>query len=361
MVDALRGVALAGVLLVNAEAHFRTNVFDALVYADPPSSGADRAVAVTLDVGVEWTALSFFCLLFGAGLAAQRERAGADHGAFVLLALRRHFALFALGVAHMVLLFAGDILALYAIVGLLVVLALRLPARAWLVVGTMCLALRAVELPLHPFSSMDDALVHVEAARRVSEAGRYAQVVRFRAHELRPYLVLLLRVSPHVAGVSLLGAWAYHAKVFDPLSAKRLRVALVTIGLAAFGVRVVVVASGAALAARETVASTAGAAMALGLSAALAHVCSRDAFARAVAFLAPVGRMTLTLYLTQSLALALVFHGYGLGRLGHADRVETLGWVALVFGVQFVAARAWLARHRHGPFEALTRRVTYGR
>lgn len=79
------------------------------------------------------------------------------------------------------------------------------------------------------------------------------------------------------------------------------------------------------------------------------------------AALAPAGRMSLSHYLLQSAVLAFVFTGYGLARYG------TVGPAALACGcvalwvAQLALSAGPLAYVRHGPAEALLRRVTGGR
>jgi uncharacterized protein len=80
---------------------------------------------------------------------------------------------------------------------------------------------------------------------------------------------------------------------------------------------------------------------------------------RLLTAIAPAGRMSLTLYLTQSLIASLVFNGYGLG-LG--DDVGIGGAVALVvvvWAVQVAAAVLWFRVFAIGPLEAVTRAVAY--
>ena len=81
---------------------------------------------------------------------------------------------------------------------------------------------------------------------------------------------------------------------------------------------------------------------------------------RWLALLAPAGRMALTNYIAQSVIGTWVFYGYGLGHWG-MPRAQQLLYVVLVFALQVLASRWWLARFRYGPLEWLWRWATYGR
>jgi uncharacterized protein len=74
--------------------------------------------------------------------------------------------------------------------------------------------------------------------------------------------------------------------------------------------------------------------------------------------LAPVGRMALTTYLTQSVICSLIFFGYGLGYWGLA-RAWQVVFVVVVFAIQLAFSHWWLARYRFGPLEWVWRAFTY--
>jgi uncharacterized membrane protein YeiB len=76
--------------------------------------------------------------------------------------------------------------------------------------------------------------------------------------------------------------------------------------------------------------------------------------------LAPVGRMALSNYILQSLVGTLFFYGYGLGQWG-MPRVQQLLYVLVVFALQVLLSRWWMAHFRFGPLEWLWRWATYGR
>ncbi|MGH8027193.1 MAG: DUF418 domain-containing protein, partial [Pseudoxanthomonas sp.] len=82
---------------------------------------------------------------------------------------------------------------------------------------------------------------------------------------------------------------------------------------------------------------------------------------RYLRLLAPVGRMALTNYLTQTAVCVSVFYGVGLGvGPGYGIAGILLAWI-LLFGAQVLLSRWWLSRYRFGPMEWLWRSLTYGR
>jgi uncharacterized protein len=78
-----------------------------------------------------------------------------------------------------------------------------------------------------------------------------------------------------------------------------------------------------------------------------------------VAWLAPAGRMPLTNYLLQSVAMALLLTGWGLGLAAQLGYAQLSVLAIAVFAAQTLLSRWWLARHAQGPLEALWRAWTY--
>ena len=80
---------------------------------------------------------------------------------------------------------------------------------------------------------------------------------------------------------------------------------------------------------------------------------------RALGWLAPLGRMALTNYLTHSLVFSTLFYGYGAGLFGQVPRFQQMGFVAAMILSQAVFSRIWLANFNYGPMEWLWRSATY--
>jgi len=78
-----------------------------------------------------------------------------------------------------------------------------------------------------------------------------------------------------------------------------------------------------------------------------------------VAWLAPAGRMPLTNYLLQSVAMGALLSGWGLALGINASYAELTALALGVFVLQLVGSRWWLARHAQGPLEAVWRAWTY--
>ncbi len=75
--------------------------------------------------------------------------------------------------------------------------------------------------------------------------------------------------------------------------------------------------------------------------------------------LAPVGRMSLTIYVSQSLCGVPFFYGYGLGMYDKLSQAQALMIGIAFFTVQVLFAHWWLKRFHYGPLEWVWRATTY--
>ena len=153
----VRGFALFGVLLVNMYGFGA----DSIAWNVP----TDQLAFAIMRVFFESKSWTLFSMLFGFGFAVQLQRAHARGFRILPIYLRRLAVLFAFGAAH-ALLYDGDILMLYAELGLGLLVVRRLPTRRLLLlaVGLMLV------FPLARLTSARDQLDGSEKIRSVGEA-----------------------------------------------------------------------------------------------------------------------------------------------------------------------------------------------
>ena len=113
-IDILRGVAILGILIVNM---CRFSLPEDLPAHQLWPNLVDRTVEKLILFFAEEKFVTLFSFLFGLGLAVQMMRVEARGARFLPLYLRRLCVLLLIGVAHFLLLWAGDILHTYALDG----------------------------------------------------------------------------------------------------------------------------------------------------------------------------------------------------------------------------------------------------
>ncbi|WP_240913784.1 hypothetical protein [Sphingomonas sp. HDW15A] len=129
--DGLRGLALLGILIVNMAAFIGFGMNDEAGRAAAIASAFDDVAEVTMEWLFMGKFYSIFSLLFGIGFAIQLGRLEA-RGEGVGRYSRRLLVLFAIGLAHLLLLWIGDIVALYALMGMVLLLFRKASDRALL-------------------------------------------------------------------------------------------------------------------------------------------------------------------------------------------------------------------------------------
>ncbi|MDB4941040.1 MAG: permease [Labilithrix sp.] len=359
--DALRGLALFGVLVVNLVTSFRVSIF-AQFLPDPPSgSGLDRALLAAIETALEMKAFSLFSFLFGVGLEAQRARVVARGTRFAPYIARRLGMLLVVGLAHLFLVWNGDVLTLYAVLGMMAAPLLALRTRPIVGLAVALLVAQVLPLPLpSSFPSNEALAAHVALASHVYPAGSFLTVLRFRIAEVAPIAALLVWVAPRVLALFLLGAAAWREGVFRRGVHLAPRLAVATLGLAALVVSAMVPAWSLRGIPQQLRLVIAPIVQALGYAALVLLVAERPLGARVLAVFAPLGRTALTSYLTQSFVLGAVFYGWGLGLFGRLAVAPACAMAVALYAAQLLASRWWLRRFAFGPFEWAWRSFTYG-
>lgn len=384
LLDALRGFALLGILLANIVDWSGWRALTDPQQAALAGEAAARWYRWLLTALIEGKFYTIFSFLFGLGFALQLSRLEKRGLEGIAIYRRRLLVLLTIGIVHMVLIWEGDILTVYAMLGFL------LPfLRGW---SDRQLLFTAVVLTLLPIPGY--ALVHaagVDPDLRLKEAGYWIwerlggdveQERMWRAREdWRSFATWTLsgwpfRVGglietwrlPKVLAIMMLGLWAGRRLLAGDLLTDRRR--LKRIALAGFAVGIPANVAYAWIGGLEQerfsdgLAATAIYAVGvvpLGLAYATSFALLWPRAQRLLALFAAPGRMALTNYLSHSLLGIAIFYGIGLGLFAQLTPVQICGVAFAVFALQIIWSRLWLRRFGQGPMEALWRRFTYGR
>ncbi|OUM03476.1 DUF418 domain-containing protein [Variovorax sp. JS1663] len=371
--DALRGFALMGILMVNI-ATFASAYYGAAVPDPQFSRPADQLVRWLVACLFETKFYLLFSFLFGYSFTLQMSTAEHSGGAFVPRMLRRQLGLWLLGAAHAVWLYHGDILATYAVLGLILLAlrrqsdpkAVRRACVLTLVPAVVLVLMGLAQLIFGGPADLTGATLRAGAAQQ-AWLGPPASVVAQRLRELgNTWWIVVLVQGPCALAMFMAGFVAGRRRMFARLD----RYQGLWRRLPAWGLAVG--APGAVFYATATVwgLGTGWEVVGLGLGLLTAPFLTFAYVGLAMTLfhgegglkvahaLAPAGRMALSNYLLQSLACAILFTGYGLGLMG---RVSPAGCVLIVlglFGCQMVVSAWWLGRFRYGPVEWGLRALT---
>ena len=370
LLDILRGFALFGILLVNVE-YFGQTIHDGWFRPE---------YRAPVDVAVQWLVIALlqlkayllFALLFGYGLGMQIAKANTQSVACLGRHVRRMATLAMIGLLHAALLFAGDILLTYAIVGIaLMGLSRTRPRRlvVWACASyAMCFPVAAAVIAA--MSEFDVSTLNLEAIRSVYASGTFGQVITQRVQDAgQAFAFIFVVQGPMAFAMACLGmAFARVGVLTRPDAHTSLLMRFVGWGLP-------VGLLGSVAAATLTIRDPDGLSGAIGFilqivsgpPMCLAYVGLLTLWYRSgwlrrwVRAQETPGRMSLTIYLTESMLGALIFTSYGFGLFGRYGPAASVAIAAAIWMVCHAFAVAWMRRFRFGPMEWLLRSATYWR
>ena len=385
VLDAVRGLALVGILVVNAPLFFWPP--QTLALGGVPSNAfVDDLANAFVRFAFEGKFFTIFSLLFGIGVALQLGR-GHRPGTIV-----RRLALLALfGAAHVTLFWWGDILIYYAVLGLALVATRSWSARRLVRAAVVLLAVPVVlQVGFAALGSLaatsPEAAAEFAAALAESDAAMAVQaqeaIAIYAGNDLAAATALrwgdwifatmgtlfggMLFV---VAAMFFFGAAAMRSGWLEAAAAdrwRRLFARMLPIALVANTAYAGGVLSGAQYGFGTWPAALVSIAFVIGAPSGALTIATGAALAlRAggpvATSLAAVGRLALSTYLTQSLVMTTLAYGYGLGLYATITHAQALGLALALFAVQVPIAVLYARRFRFGPAEWLWRAGTYGR
>jgi uncharacterized protein len=376
MLDAIRGFALFGILLMNLEA-FNGPIMQSMTGIDPSLRGADRIADAFIYIFVQGKFWTLFSLLFGIGFAIMQDSAARSNQDFRRIYKRRLWALLAIGAVHATLVWEGDILFSYAVAGFVLLWRMKsdVPPRLSRILMVYCAPLVLLAFAGAMAGNHDDSGNFREMmAEEVRYQGHsaYLATLQWRAGYFLLNLGNLVILLPMAVAVFALGVRLHRQGWSRPAMSGGdggARLALycyfsgLALMLASIGIApdVSPVQIDAEFAAVNILNMLAGLLMCLGMFFGLRWLWSRPWFQARLALLAPLGRMALSNYLGQSLICTLIFSGYGLGYFQQLPRAWHIPFAIAVIAVQTLFSTWWLARFSMGPVEYLWRWLTYGK
>lgn len=378
LLDALRGFALFGVLLVNLRSLSLYEFLPAEARAALPTAGIDALLAPLMTSLVDGTSVTLFSLLFGVGFAIQSERAEGRPGGTARY-VRRLLLLLAIGLVHAYVFWWGDILRYYALLGLLLVPLARVPIAALATLGVFIVVVLPVLMqPVMP-ALLPPQISSAESAARALAAFQADDWSTLWQGNLERDLRMRIAVwmlPGYVLGRLLIGAALGRSQVLQQPEEnlrfwRRLFVAMLVIGggctvffalrdHGVLGDALPWLTTDAGRTLLRLMRNATPLAMGLLYLSGFVLLFRRAEWRRWLGGLAPLGRMALTHYLAQTVIAIALFYGVGLALGPRFGLIGTLVACVLIFGAQIVASRWWLARFRFGPAEWAWRSLTYG-
>jgi uncharacterized protein len=380
-IDVLRGAAVLGILLMNIQSFsmISSAYMNPTAYGDLSSFNAWIWAFCRLFADQKF--MTLFSMLFGAGIVLMSERTAARGRRPWAAHYRRMAVLLAVGLAHGILLWHGDILTVYAVCGMLIYCARKWRPSILFVLGILCVLVGAGVLVNFQLSTKDfspEGMAELEDVWNASEEtaewelevfrGTYREQLEARTGESGKFYDMMLWVwFARVTGLMLMGMAVFKWKVLHAERSvafyRRMLVIGLGIGLAVEAIGIVYQNRGEwsvdVMVPGLLFNYFASLFTAAGYLAAVMLIHLREWWPAAQAKLAAVGRMAFTNYLAQTIICTTIFYGHGLGLFGYVERWQQLLIVLAIWAAQIAWSNWWLQRFQTGPLEWLWRSATY--
>ena len=375
LLDSLRGFALCAICFMNIELFTR------------PLTDLQDGITQNL-TGLNWFADAFiYVFMHGKGWAMFTLLFGVSYGMLGhnrIRWIRRVTMLLGIGLIHAIAIWSGDILVTYAVAGFALAFLPQLNDKKSALLGVILATLPLLITLAKGVAAANETTIHdpsdtLNLAQRAHEIAAYSQGTwaqashllweELNAHDSGWWLFI-----PVVMGMVLIGKALYQRGVITAQAGTaRLRRWLLigagTTGAAVMTASLVIdpnpqlvayaVPGKVVLAAMLQIAAAPLLGIALLCGLVEAHE-TLPAAKRAMQPLASLGRLSLTVYLVQSLIGTTLFYGYGFGLWGHVGRAGQALLCVLVLAIQLRAARWYVERFAYGPVEWVWRWGTNG-
>lgn len=391
ILDVLRGFALLGVMIDNLFGFTGWTYFTDEHRKSLSTWPTDGVIAAVENIFVSGKFYSIFSLLFGIGFSIiliRNEQKGLNP---FRIFYKRLFILTLFGICHILFLWEGDILLLYAIIGLSLPLFRKCSDRALLILAgililsPILLDSLAVLLQIKFGDKLEAVAVSIDMKTGLpldkKSYSRYLFTDEGGWKEWRNWqtsgwayrysYILNSNRIPKVLGMFLLGFYAGRKMMFARLTEyisllKTLRFWGLVIGIPAG------IASYYFQITQKEIPNPAGLLQTLFYATSVVPLClaytsivclywmKKDGNT-VLKFLAPLGRMALTNYIMQTVFGIFIYYGIGLGLGGNTGPSLFIPIGILVYITQIIYSNWWLKYFQYGPLEWIWRQLTYGK
>ncbi len=383
--DALRGFALLGVCLANYPEFSLYTFQPDSVIETMPSAAADRIVKFLQYLFIDGKFYTLFSLLFGIGFSIIISHAAERGANGFRIFYRRMFILALIGCTHLMLLWSGDILLLYAVLGMLLPLFRNMKDRPILLTAAALLLLPIVidatcetcgiflaAFPYDKWWAYADSYGITEAnfGTWLRDADSYRSVHEFLMQGAWERMYEFIDGNRYfkVMGLFLIGFVVGRHKIYADLARNRSLLKNLALWGCVIGLPFSVLYAYSGVSGHpwgnglHTFLYTISVyPLGFAYAALLGLFCINHSKLAVWKWFAWPGRMALTNYISQSVIGIFLFYGIGLG-IGASVGLGETELIALgVFLFQILFSCVWLTFFRFGPLEWIWRMLTYGR
>jgi uncharacterized protein len=385
ILDALRGLALLGICLANFP-EFSLYTFQSVqVQNAMPTAAIDTVVKYFQYIFIDGKFYTLFSLLFGIGFSIILSNAKQNNRNGIKIFYRRMSLLLLIGLSHLIFLWAGDILTLYAFMGLFLPLFRNVSDKRLLIYSLILLLLPIVVDAGVEFFGWNLAAPAFTATQYfhgqfgitdnnfpvwLVESQNYIDVLKFNlaGSFIRLQEFIDGNRAFKVLGLFLLGLYIGRKNIYANLQENKNLLKKVMLYGFIVGLPTSILYAWSAMNGHPfglTAHTAIYAVSVVPISFAYISVAClwymKNRERSVFKIFAMPGRMALTNYLMQSVFGIIIFYGIGFGLGASTGLVYVELIAAAVFGVQILYSYLWLRYNQFGPLEWIWRMLTYGK
>ncbi|MCM3741080.1 DUF418 domain-containing protein [Oceanobacillus luteolus] len=365
-IDMIRGFAILGIFMVNIGA-FSAPYFLRGGAEEAWNSPLDQFTLAFIDIFFQGSFYTLFSILFGFSWQLMKDRLQLKGMKYSSFLFRRQVVLIGFGLVHAILIWHGDILFSYGLIGLLLLLFLEVKDRTLLIwaailfggsVGIITLLLypvrhlmnwtdqEGIRVAIHNYSSGSFPLIWQQNLQDwlMANSGITFILLCFILLPLFLFGMYLARKR-----------WFHKPEEFQKVLSRLLVITFILSVILKFGPYLF----GNPLWLTYVQDNFGGAASALFYMTLITLGAQTDIGMKIFRPLQYVGRMALSNYILQSVVCFLLFYGVGLGLYHSVTPAVSVLIALIIFGLQIILSKWWLLRFRFGPLEWVWRSLNY--
>ncbi|WP_200411563.1 DUF418 domain-containing protein [Virgibacillus salexigens] len=365
-IDAARGFALFGILVVNIGA-FSAPFFiyggEGIVW----NSSIDRLAQAVIDIFFQASFYTLFSFLFGFGLQLMKDRLTSRHVSVYPILIRRMLILTGIGLVHAFLIWHGDILLTYGIIGLISLLFLNQRDKTIrrfgisllvIIVGLFTVMLYSSRQFLDTYDQMliSQAFENYQSSSMAAILSQNYQDWMYANGGIGLILSIstilpLFLFGMYVARKRWLHQPTQHRSIlfklwfYSSILFLILKLGPYFYGNPAWFSMI-----------QDNIGGTFSALFYITSVTLIAQTSVGEWCMRPFVY---VGRMALSNYISQSVICFLLFYGIGIGLYGKVSPILGIVMAIVIYSLQVVYSKWWFTHYQFGPLEWVWRSLTY--
>lgn len=385
ILDTLRGFALLGICIANFPEFSLYTFLSSEATNAMPMASFDTIMRYLTYTFVDGKFYTIFSILFGIGFSIIIEHAAQRGSSGMLIFYKRMAILLIIGLSHLMLLWSGDILTLYALLGMLMPLFRKLSNKTLIIIATTLLLLPiAIDAIVEHFQLQPAAYFHKmqwhycalfgitndNFAYWLQEQNTYKGVLQFLLQGAFERMTEFIDGNRYfkVLGLFFIGLLIGRNRLYAQLPQIKTQLKQLTLICLSIGMPFSILYAYSCmnqhlwgLTIHTLLYTISVFPMGLAYIGIISLYSTTKSNSKILTTLAAPGRMALTNYIGQTIAGICIFYGIGLGLGAHTNLTTTIIIAIIIFATETIISYLWLRKFKYGPFEWLWRMLTYGK